>query len=367
MHSEAEACRVGAPAAGLKTQDPASARKRIALVAADLSTGGGVNRVVRDLAAIFADDLGFEPTVFNARSAAPPTYPLPRAALVEHRPDGASPIGYLRVMWAIRRRRFDYVLGFWPQENIALAFVFLFSKTRLILCEHISWHHPGKAVRLLRRLAYPLAWRVLVLNEADLGYFGRWLRNVGLLSNCVAAAPPPRSVAREKLILAVGHVDRRKNFDDAIRAFALSGLEQEGWSLAIVGDGSDTARLRQMIADLGLRSAGIHPATDDIASWYARASIQLVTSPLEVFSLVLAEGMKAGVVPIAYASDGPSFILKDEPDLLVPLGDLEALAARLKQLARSDSLASRGAALSASVERRFSREVIAGQWRELLG
>jgi glycosyltransferase involved in cell wall biosynthesis len=322
--------------------------------------------VICDLSALFSEELGLSTTVVSARSGAEPTYPFsPRVALQFH-PEGAGALGYLRVLWKLRRQRPDFVLGFWPQDNIALIAMFLLSPTRIIAGEHISWHFSGKLVRLLRRILYPLARRVLVLNDTDLHHFQRWLRNVQLLPNAIPDTPPRPGIVREKLILAVGHVDRRKNFDDAIRAMALSGLEQQGWSLAIVGNGTDTERLRQMIAELGLKSAYVHPATSDIGSWYARASIQLVTSPLEVFSLVLAEGAKAGVVPIAYASDGPSFILNEEPDLLVPIGDVAALAERMKSLAESGDLGLRAAALKASVERRFSREAIARQWLELL-
>jgi glycosyltransferase involved in cell wall biosynthesis len=92
----------------------------------------------------------------------------------------------------------------------------------------------------------------------------------------------------------------------------------------------------------------------------------VLPSKVESFSLVVAEAMLAGVIPIAYASDGPSFLLRDFPDLLVPMGDVSALAARMVECAGTgddDALRER---LAQSVRTRFSPQVVAQQWRELL-
>lgn len=157
---------------------------------------------------------------------------------------------------------------------------------------------------------------------------------------------PSLPTQREKLVIAVGHLEPLKNFEHAIRAMAASRLEEEGWSLAIVG-GSSEDRLRQLIEEVGLRRTEIHDPVDDLSSWYARASLLLVTSRLESFSLVLAEAMASGVIPIAYASDGPAFIFESFPD---HKAEMKSLREEMRR----------------SIEDRFSSEVIARQWQELL-
>jgi glycosyltransferase involved in cell wall biosynthesis len=168
------------------------------------------------------------------------------------------------------------------------------------------------------------------------------------------------------LILAVGHLEPRKNFKDAIRAMARSGLEAQGWSLAIVGDGPERAELAELIARLGLKRTTIHSPTANIADWYARASLTLVTARLEVFSLVLAEAMLSGVVPIAYAADGPAFILDQFRENLVPMGDVDAVAEALVKFAAAGDLSQLRERLRQCIEERFSAEVIATRWRKLL-
>ena len=347
-------------------QQQANPVQRIVLVAADLSSGGGVNKVIRDLAEMFSDQLGLDVSVVNARSGAAPSYRFPPQVTIEHHRRGGL-LPYLKVLWRLRKTRPDVVIGSWAQDNILLALSFLFSSSRVVLVEHASWHFHSHAIQGLRRLIYPLASHVVVLNRGDLDHYSRWLGNVRLIPNPVAhfadaATPTPR----EKLILAVGHLEPVKNFEDAVRAFHRSQLEQQGWSLAVIGSGNEKRALRQLIADLGLSRVQIHPPTTDLGAWYRRASLLVIPSRTESFSLVLTEAMHAGVVPIAYATDGPTFILEDFPDHLVDIGDVPGLARRMVHLASRDDLTPLGAELAASIQTRFSPAIIADKWRKLL-
>lgn len=333
-------------------------------IATNLSSGGGVNKVIRDLAALFKRRLGADVTVVNARSDRSSAYAFPPEVPVELHPRQALP-SYFGLLIRLRHRKPDVVISSWTQDNVLVTLAFLFSRAKVILVEHASWHFHGRAIRLLQRLVYPLASEVIVLNPTDLNHYRRYMRNVRLIPNPVEMpAAQPRH--REKLIIAVGHLEPLKQFDQAIRAFAASGLEQAGWSLAIIGSGSCGAPLRQLIAELGLQRTGIHAPTDDLASWYRRASLLLVTSRLESFSLVLAEGMLAGVVPVAYATDGPSFILEEFPELLIPLGRVDELTTRLRDLATRNDLDSLTQRLRASAASRFFPDLIAEQWRKLI-
>ena len=338
---------------------------KILFVATDLSTGGGVNKVIRDLAVLFRRRLGAEVAVVNARSDKESSYSFPNDIKVQsHRRQ--SLLSYFLLLLSLRRSGPDFVIGSWAQDNILLTLAFLFSSTKTVLVEHSSWHFHSRGVRLLRRFIYPLASDVIVLNRRDLDHYRKQLSNVRLIPNPVIPPHPAEEHRREKLIIAIGHLEPVKNFEDAVRAMARSRLEQQGWSMAMIGSGSSEPRLRQLITDLGLSRTDIHSSVDDLGPWYARASLLVVTSRLESFSLVLAEAMLAGVVPLAYASDGPSFILEDFPDLLVDPGDLDGLSQRLKKLAANADLDPIRERLRGSIEGRFSPDVVVDQWRKVI-
>lgn len=333
--------------------------RRITFVAGDLGDGGGANRVIRDLSAIFAERLGAVVNVIGIGTTGEPTYPFSRSVAV------STSSGWRHALSAVRRDKPDFVVGSWTQANLVLILALLFTRARVIVVEHTSWYFHARRVRALRRFIYPLAWRVIVLNPAELAHYRRYLANVRLLPNPVPAVADAQADLRDKLIVAIGHLEPRKNFVDAVHAMAKSKLEDSGWELAIIGAGPEEEHLRQAIEQAGLTRTHIHPPTADLASWYNRASLTLVTAKLEVFSLVLAEAMSAGVVPIAYDADGPSYLLEDFPDHLVAMGDVDALARGMRRFATSatPSLRSR---IAHSIEERFAPAVIASYWRELL-
>jgi GalNAc-alpha-(1->4)-GalNAc-alpha-(1->3)-diNAcBac-PP-undecaprenol alpha-1,4-N-acetyl-D-galactosaminyltransferase len=337
-------------------------RKRIVFVATDLSTGGGVNRVIRDLSGLFAEQLGADVCVVAARSEAQPSYPFAPTVRLEFGKSGGI-WSYVRQLWRIRRSAPDYVIGSWTQDNIVLLAVFMFSRTKVVVAEHCSWSFHGPFVRALRRLFYPFAYSVIALNPTDHDHYSQRLPNVELIPNPVEVPPSSRR-QREKLVIAVGHLEPVKNFTDAISAMAASGLDAQGWTLAIIGSGSRQHELTEFAREHGLKNFSIEQSVTNLPDWYARASLILVTSVSEVFSLVLAEAMAARVIPVAYATDGPRFLLADFPEHLVGIGDDAAMAKRMAQFASADDHLRDE--LRSSIEARFSPASIVEQWHRVL-
>jgi glycosyltransferase involved in cell wall biosynthesis len=342
------------------------AKRSVLLLAGDPSAGGGVNRVIRDLSAIMTNNLGMAVTVL-ARSDAAPTYAFPPGVQILSRPEARTTRGAWTVLRELSRDDYDHVIGFWHWDNIRIGLFFRRAAERAILTEHTSWYHPPFKTRVARALAYRSAKAVCVLNDVELEHYRKYLPHVVMLPNPVPKPALPSGVVREKLIIAVGHLIDRKNFQDAVAAMAASGLAAEGWRLAIIGSGPEEPALRAQIAESGLaHSVSIEPPSLDLPHWYARASLMLVTSKIEVFSLVLAEAMAVGVVPLAFAADGPAFLLRDTPELLVALGDVEALGAKLGRLGRALQLEKEREAVERTIANRFSEEVVANEWRKLL-
>jgi glycosyltransferase involved in cell wall biosynthesis len=336
----------------------------IAIIASDLGDGGGVNRAIRDLAVIFASMPGVETTII-ARGGQTPFYPFPAEARIEIHPRTFSGWRRWRLYRDLRSRGFDFLIGMWFDENIRLPIAFLGSKSRVIVAEHISWWIPPIKTRAIRNLTYRLADAVVALNPVERDHYGRFLKRVALVPNPVASfdgclAP------KEKLVLCVGHLTELKNFADSILAFSISGIEQLGWKMAVIGDGPQRFELERLAGSLAVQSLQFVPETRTIAEWYSRAALLLCTSKVEVFSLAVAEATSFGIVPLAYDLDGPSYILEDFPELLVRWGDVAALSQRLKWLASEDRLPAYAERVRSIVADRFSFDEVAPMWRALI-
>jgi glycosyltransferase involved in cell wall biosynthesis len=130
---------------------------------------------------------------------------------------------------------------------------------------------------------------------------------------------------------------REKGVDVLLLAFARVAARVPDAQLLLVGDGPERGPLERLAADLGIgpraRLAG-HRARPDLEGLLAGAWVQAVPSLwAEPFGLVAAEAMMQGTAVVASNAGGlREFIRDGETGLLVPPGDVEALAGALAAL-----------------------------------
>ncbi len=136
------------------------------------------------------------------------------------------------------------------------------------------------------------------------------------------------------VVINVARVDKMKDHPTFLRAMeitpSVTGL--------LVGKGTDTLALPPNVRALGARH--------DVERLYAAVDVVVSSSAFgEGFSNALAEGMSAGLVPIA-TDVGDSAAIIGETGRIVPPGDASALAAAIAAEAglSQDDRASRGAA-----------------------
>lgn len=175
-------------------------------------------------------------------------------------------------------------------------------------------------------------------------------------------------------LLAVGRLSRYKGFDVLIEALA----QVADARLLLVGGGECEREWRALArtrgVDARLSFAG---ALDDdlLAGAYAAADAFVLPSldRGEAFGLVLLEAMRAGlpVIASAIAGSGVGFVVADEETgLLVPPGDVGALAMSIARLRDTDSRSRMGAAGHARWMEAFTLErsvqVVRSTYRHVL-
>ncbi len=165
-----------------------------------------------------------------------------------------------------------------------------------------------------------LALRLRVLHNAIDPGLAAALRQVD-----PAAAEPGRILAVSRL---APH-DRPKGIDHLIAAMPAIRAEEPRATLHIVGEGRDRAALEAMAAASPAREAiTFHGHVDEagLVNHFARCSLFALPSEKEGFGLVYAEAMAAGRPCVAARAGGAPEVVGETGGLLVPYGDLRAIA-----------------------------------------
>jgi glycosyltransferase involved in cell wall biosynthesis len=174
-------------------------------------------------------------------------------------------------------------------------------------------------------------------------------------------------------LLFVGRYGERKGCSELIAALAQARRSGTDATLRFVGReeyAGEEGVLRHdvdahEVAD-AVEFAGVKDG-EALAACYAEAQVLCLPSRREGVPLVLLEAMSFGLPVIATPVGGiPDFVSPEENGLLVPPGDVDALAGAISTLAADPDLRARlGAAGRERVLEQGRDEMIAARWREL--
>jgi glycosyltransferase involved in cell wall biosynthesis len=228
------------------------------------------------------------------------------------------------------------------------------------------------------------------------GRWGRWLLRLprGLVANSYAArqnaiamgVPPQRiqvvpnvieltlraSPARGDggdgvVVLALARLVPPKRLDHFLAAVAKARAQEPAIRAVVAGDGPEHESLRQLAGALGLLPGGVTfvGLQSDVSQVLAGADLLLLTSDHEGFPNAILEAMAAGLpVVTTPAGDAPVVVEQGRTGYVTAHGDIDAMAARLVELARDPDLRRRlGSAGRERVEREYAP---AGLGRRLL-
>jgi len=165
------------------------------------------------------------------------------------------------------------------------------------------------------------------------------------------------------LLLCMGRNVPEKGFDLAIETLARVHTQIPEAQLAITGDGPERASLERRAEDLGVAGRTEFlgwVAADQVPNVLDRSTIVLVPSRggVELFGLVAAEAALAGRPVVATRTGGLSEVVLDgRTGIVVPVDDVEAMAAAVMQLLGDRDLAIKlGRNAAESARNRFGLE-----------
>lgn len=170
------------------------------------------------------------------------------------------------------------------------------------------------------------------------------------------------------ICLGVGRICEQKNFKDLVAVGQVLQNASAAITVVIAGDGPDLADLRQHITTAGLsdtiRTLG---NVTNVPELLTAADIFVMPSLWEGLPLALLEAMGARLPIVGNAIDGLQDVVTDgSSGYLVPVGDHQAMAARILALAQDPALRSQmGAAGRALVKVRYSLDRVVDSLQEL--
>ncbi|TCT23114.1 glycosyltransferase involved in cell wall biosynthesis [Thiobaca trueperi] len=320
-------------------------------------------------------------------------YPLHQAVKLEYLTDrsggtGKNAIKAIRRFLSLRRIIIttcpDVVISFLSQVNVATLLAVLGLRIPVVVSERIyppamplAWHWDW-----LRKITYPSARKVVMQTEQGL----EWLyqtcpkANGKIIANPVFYPLPAngQQIESETLpdpiryrLLAVGRLEPQKQFADLILAFSQLELIFPHWDLTILGEGSERTHLEFLIAETGLMDRVLLPGcVGNIADWYNRSDLYVMSSNFEGFPNVILEAMSYGLPVVSFdCKTGPRDIIRHNIDglLVPPETGVEGLAKSLKKLMADDILRAQMGRHATSVKERFAITRIGALWDEILG
>lgn len=208
--------------------------------------------------------------------------------------------------------------------------------------------------------------KFVVLTEEDATYWGA-LPNLEVIPNAALMKAPADAKAHgSKRVIAVGRLDFQKGFDRLVQAWALiPSAARKGWQLDIFGQGEWLRMLDEMIIENGIQdSAKVNPPTKDIIKEYLASSFLAMSSHWEGLPMVLIEAMALGLPAVCFDFKcGPKDVIEDGINgLLVPEGDIPALAKAIQYMMENPDMVERMSAEALRIREKYTEQAVMAKW-----
>lgn len=359
---------------------------------------GGMERVLLNKVTYLSQLPGWDVSVVTTdQHQRPPFYPFPEKVRMtdldinysDDNDKGAwkKIFGYLRkrkehkrkLTALLEKERPDIVVSLYPSESSFIPDIKDGSKKVLELhfCKFFRLQYGRKGLmgwidkwrtlqdeRIVRRFD-----KFVVLTHEDKGYWGN-LPNIEVIPNAAMHVSESYSDVTNKRVIAVGRLDYQKGFDRLIEAWDL--IQRTGkfadWQLDIFGQGEWREMLQHMVDEKGLQdTVQIHRPTKQIGEEYVKSSLLVMSSHYEGFPMVMIEAMACGLPVVSFDYKcGPKDIIQHGINgLLVPEGDVKALANAMMEVMTDEVYRKMLSRNAKKVVDTYSEEAVMRQWIRL--
>jgi glycosyltransferase involved in cell wall biosynthesis len=293
---------------------------------------------------------------------------------------------------AVRRMNPQVIVSMITPCNIMAILSNVFSRTRIIISEHITLSEliktkeAGKMLyfptSLLVKSLYRFAHKIIAVSEGvkdDLiQQFNISDYKIEVIYNpldidrinemCIETVRHPFLNDRMPIVIAIGRLVRQKRFDILIEALS-NVLTEIDARLIILGDGPDRELLERLVEDLGIPDkVSFEGFQINPYKFLSKAAVFVLSSQREGLPMVILEAIACGIPVVSTdCPSGPREILENgRCGLLVPVNDVNAIANGIKKLLNDKNLRKEFSTLGRERAKYFSIDKIVKQYENVI-
>ena len=255
----------------------------------------------------------------------------------------------------------------------ALEVLFAKGKEKLIISEHGSYFGYNKIYTLLKKFAYPRAYKLIVPSTMDtavyikLNYPAVYIPHHKTFSIGEKIA----DVQNNHIVLNVGRYtdDKRQLLLLEIWNEIVKTNKNKDWKLVLVGSGENEEKLRVFINEQKLEnSVELKKPTARISEEYLKSGVFAFTSRFEGFGMVLLEAMSFGLSCISFdCPSGPRDVVQDSSNgFLIQNNNAKLFLEKLVELMDDSELRLRFQKDAIQTINNWDNDKITNTWKEIL-
>ncbi len=178
-------------------------------------------------------------------------------------------------------------------------------------------------------------------------------------------------IEHENSIVVLQRFVEMKNLEHIIKAVSFVKKKIQNVKLDIYGTGPQKESYIKMIKQLNLQeNVFIHDYIFDLYESYSKASISVLTSEYEGFSMSILEAMSFGVPVISYPINyGPQSIINNNYDGIITnnKNDIEELSNKIIWLLKKNKIRKKFSERARiNIKENFSKEVVFEKWKNII-
>lgn len=280
------------------------------------------------------------------------------------------PVRLKKIRNAVKKLSPDVVISFMSETNTDVCFALAGMNIPVIVSERNdpAIDPASRVKQWMRRFAYIKPTGFVFQTPDAKEYFSKRIQNKSriILNPLADYLPEPYDGERENRIVAVGRLNKQKNFPMLIDAFSSFSAKHPEYVLEIYGEGVLEEKLKEYILEKGLSEKVILKGfCKDVHSHTVNAAMFVMSSDFEGMPNALLEAMAIGLACISTdcPCGGPRMLIEPYKNgILVPVNDSRKMLEAISFMAENPDKAEEMAKNAVEIRYRAHVDSIAEQW-----